>query len=106
MKALNGVGSPIIEQIKANRPYVSFKDFLNRCSLNKTAMISLIKAGAFDKLELDTNGIEPRIFIMAYYLSLTSEPKKKLNLQNFSSLINLNLIPQELSFQKRVDFYI
>lgn len=102
MKALNGVGSPIIEQIKANRPYVSFKDFLNRCPLNKTAMISLIKAGAFDNLEQDTRGIEPRIFIMAYYLSLTSEPKKKLNLQNFSSLINLDLIPQELSFQKRV----
>ena len=102
MKALNGVGSPIIEQMKANRPYVSFKDFLNRCPLNKTAMISLIKAGAFDNLEQDTRGIEPRIFIMAYYLSLTSEPKKKLNLQNFSSLINLNLIPQELSFQKKV----
>ena len=102
MKALNGVGSPIIEQIKANRPYISFKDFLNRCPLNKTAMISLIKAGAFDNLEQDTKGIEPRIFIMTYYLSLTSEPKKKLNLQNFSGLINLNLIPQELSFQKRV----
>ena len=102
MKALNGVGSPIIEQIKANRPYVSFKDFLNKCPLNKTAMISLIKAGAFDNLEQDTKEIEPRIFIMAYYLSLTSEPKKKLNLQNFSSLINLDLIPQELSFQKRV----
>ena len=102
MKALNGVGSPIIEQIKANRPYVSFKDFLNRCPLNKTAMISLIKAGAFDNLEQDTKGIEPRIFIIAYYLSLTSEPKKKLNLQNFSGLINLDLIPQELSFQKRV----
>lgn len=102
MKALNGVGSPIIEQIKANRPYISFKDFLNRCPLNKTAMISLIKAGAFDNLEQDTRGIEPRIFIMAYYLSLTSEPKKKLNLQNFNSLINLDLIPQELSFQKKV----
>ena len=102
MKALNGVGSPIIEQIKANRPYMSFKDFLNRCPLNKTAMISLIKAGAFDNFEQDTRGIEPRIFIMAYYLSLTSEPKKRLNLQNFSSLINLNLIPQELSFQKKV----
>lgn len=102
MKALNGVGSPIIEQIKANRPYVSFKDFLNRCPLNKTAMISLIKAGAFDNLEQDIKEIEPRIFIMAYYLSLTSEPKKKLNLQNFSGLINLDLIPQELSFQKRV----
>lgn len=102
MKALNGVGSPIIEQIKANRPYVSFKDFLNRCPLNKTAMISLIKAGAFDNLEQDTKGIEPRMFIMAYYLSLTSEPKKKLNLQNFNGLINLGLIPEELSFQKRV----
>lgn len=102
MKALNGVGSPIIEQIKANRPYASFKDFLNRCPLNKTAMISLIKAGAFDNLEQDIKKIEPRIFIMAYYLSLTSEPKKKLNLQNFSGLINLDLIPQELSFQKRV----
>ena len=102
MKALNGVGSPIIEQIKANRPYVSFKDFLNRCPLNKTAMISLIKAGAFDNLEQDTKGIEPRIFIMAYYLSLTSEPKKRLNLQNFNGLINLELIPEELSFQKRV----
>ena len=102
MKALNGVGSPIIEQIKANRPYVSFKDFLNRCPLNKTAMISLIKAGAFDNLEQDTRGIEPRIFIMAYYLSLTSEPKKRLNLQNFNGLINLGLIPEELSFQKRV----
>ena len=102
MKALNGVGSPIIEQIKVNRPYVSFKDFLNKCPLNKTAMISLIKAGAFDNLEQDTKGIESRIFIMAYYLSLTSEPKKRLNLQNFNSLINLNLIPQELSFQKRV----
>ena len=102
MKALNGVGSPIIERIKEGRPYVSFKDFLNRCPLNKTAMISLIKAGAFDNLEQDTREIEPRIFIMAYYLSLTSEPKKKLNLQNFSGLINLDLIPQELSFQKRV----
>ena len=102
MKALNGVGSPIIERIKEGRPYVSFKDFLNRCPLNKTAMISLIKAGAFDNLEQDTKEIEPRIFIMAYYLSLTSEPKKKLNLQNFSGLINLDLIPQELSFQKRV----
>ena len=39
---------------------------------------------------------------MAYYLSLTSEPKKRLNLQNFNGLINLDLIPQELSLQKRV----
>ena len=51
MKALSNVGGPIIEQIIANRPYVSIADFMNKCSLNKSAMISLIKAGAFDKLE-------------------------------------------------------
>ena len=72
MKALNGVGAPIIEQIKSGRPYASFNDFLNRCPLNKTAMISLIKSGAFDKLEKEWANeldIDVRILIMTYYLS-------------------------------------
>ena len=105
MKALNNVGTPIIEQIVKGRPYVSFTDFLNRCPLNKTAMISLIKAGSFDKLEENWAkelGVEPRILIMVYYLSKVCEPKKKLTLQNFNGLIQKDLIPQELDFQKRV----
>ena len=108
MKALNGVGAPIIEKIKENRPYKSFKDFLNRCPLNKTAMISLIKGGAFDELEKDdalTIGIEPRKYIMAYYLSRTSEPKNKLNLQNFATLANYNLIPPQLEFERKIYFF-
>ena len=108
MKALNGVGTPIIEKIKEGRPYKSFKDFLNRCSLNKTAMISLIKAGAFDQLELDWANelhVEPRILIMTYYLSITSEPKKKLTLSNFSNLVNNNLIPEDLKFEKQIFFF-
>lgn len=105
MKALNNVGTPIIEQIVKGRPYVSFTDFLNRCPLNKTVMISLIKAGSFDKLEENWAkelGVEPRILIMVYYLSKVCEPKKKLTLQNFNGLIQKDLIPQELDFQKRV----
>ena len=108
MKALNGVGTPVIEKIKEGRPYKSFKDFLNRCLLNKTAMISLIKAGAFDQLETDWANelhIEPRILIMVYYLSITSEPKKKLTLQNFNSLVNNNLVPSDLAFEKQVFFF-
>ena len=105
MKALSNVGGPVIEQIECGRPYVSFIDFLNRCPLNKSAMISLIKSGAFDKLERDWAkelNVHPRYLVMPYYLSKVSEPKNKLTLQNFNSLIKKNLIPEQLSFQKQV----
>ena len=103
MKALSNVGAPIIEKIIENRPYNNFKEFLRKCPLNKTAMISLIKSGAFDKLEdsvAQKMNIEPRKLIMAYYLSIASEPKAKLTLQNFNGLIEKGLIPKELDFEK------
>ena len=105
MKALNGVGGPIIDQIIAGRPYLNFKDFLNRCPLNKTAMISLIKGGAFDKLETEWAEelkVHPRILIMTAYLAKVSEPKSKLTLQNFNGLLQRDLVPQSLDLQKRV----
>ena len=105
LKALSNVGGPIIEQIEANRPYVGIADFMAKCPLNKTAMISLIKAGAFDKLETEWAnevGVEPRMLVMAYYLSKACEPKKRLTLQNFNGLIQKDLIPSSLSFQKSV----
>ena len=60
-------------------------DFMARCPLNKSAMFSLIKAGAFDRLEKDWAaelGIEPRMLVMTYYISKVCEAKKKLTLQN------------------------
>ncbi len=105
MKALSNVGTPVIEQIIENRPYKNFYDFLNKCPLNKTAMISLIKSGAFDELEIEWAkklNIEPRYLIMAIYISKTCDAKKKLTLQNFAGLIKKNLIPDELFFQKEV----
>ena len=108
MKALNGVGNDVVDKIKRGRPYVSFKDFLSRCPLNKTVMISLIKGGAFDSLETKVAQelkIDVRKLIMIYYLSQTSEPKKKITLQNLSSLISNNLLPENLSFEKKVFFF-
>lgn len=105
MKALNGVGTPIIEQIIAGRPYNSFNDFMVRCPLNKRAMISLIKAGAFDNLELDWANelnVEPRYLVMVYYISKVCDAKKKLTLQNFNGLIQRGLVPESLNFQKQV----
>ena len=104
MKALSNIGGPIIEQIKMNRPYTGIADFMVKCPLNKSAMISLIKAGAFDKLDsakaLEA-GVETRIWIMAYYLSKVCDAKKRLTLQNFNGLLQHDLIPKELDFQKR-----
>ena len=105
MKGLNKVGDPIIHQIIAGRPYTGIKDFMIRCPLNKTAMISLIKAGAFDKLDGDWArdiNKEPRLGIMAYYISQICGAKTRLTLQNFNGLVERDLVPQSLTFQKRV----
>lgn len=105
MKALNGVGAPVIDAIIQNRPFSSFTDFMNRCPLNKTAMFSLIKAGSFDLLEKDWAeelGVEPRLLIMVYYILKVCDAKKRLTLQNFNGLIQRDLIPASLEFQKRV----
>ena len=105
MKALSNVGGPIIDQIIANRPYIGIADFMARCPLNKSAMFSLIKAGAFDKIEekwAKELGVEPRQLVMTYYISKVCEAKKRITLQNFNGLIQHDLIPEELDLQKRV----
>ena len=104
MKALSNVGGPIIEQIIAGRPYAGIADFMARCPLNKSAMFSLIKGGAFDKLETKWAaelGIEPRMLVMTYYISKVCEAKKRITLQNFNGLIQHDLIPETLDLEKR-----
>jgi DNA polymerase-3 subunit alpha len=95
LKAVTGINGETIQKIVENRPYTSLQDFLKRTPLNKTAMISLIKAGAFDQFNERKN-------IMREYVWSVCEPKKRLTLQNFNALIEANLIPQEINFQKRV----
>lgn len=105
LKALSGINSETISQIIAGRPYRGIADFMARCPLNKTQMISLIKSGAFDSIEAEWGkelNTHPRYVVMAYYLSKACEPKNKLNLQNFNTLVQRNLIPESLSFEKKV----
>lgn len=105
LKALGYIGADVVDKIKEGRPYSSLKDFMERCRLNKTAMINLIKGGAFDELERDWAkqvNVSPRILSMAYYLSVVSEPKKRLTLQNFNGLLEKGLVPNQLDFQRRV----
>lgn len=97
LKAISGVGDNEIKIILNNRPFNSFDDFLDRAKMKKTSVISLIKSGAFDELEN-----EDRIEIMKEYISIISEPKSKLNLQNFKGLIDRDMIPENLDFYRRL----
>ena len=104
MKALSNINGSTIEEIIKHRPYYSLKDFMRVCPLNKSAMFSLIKAGAFDKLEeklAEENNTNPRKIAMIYYISKICEAKKRITLQNFNGLIQADLIPEELNLQKR-----
>ena len=95
MKGLNGVGGEIIQNIIENRPYESFNDFQERVKVKKPVLISLIKSGAFDKFG-------NREGIMREYIWSICEPKKRLTLQNFNGLMERNLIPDSLSFERRL----
>jgi len=55
LMAISGIGSKYMEQIKAAAPYKSFDDFMQRTSLNKKVILTLIKAGAFDSFESNRN---------------------------------------------------
>jgi len=106
LKGVNKIGGPVIDQIIGGRPYTGIIDFMNRCPLNKTQMVSLIKSGAFDKIDnkwaSEICKENPRYAIMAYYVSLVCNPKKRLTLQNFNGLLKSGLVPEELNKQKQV----
>ena len=95
LKAVTGVGGEIIEEIIKNRPYDDIYHFMEKVKCNKTVMVALIKSGAFDEMDERSN-------IMKEYLSLTSNPKKRITMQNFNMLNEKGLLPQELNFQKRL----
>lgn len=95
LTGITRVGQSIVDEIIQGRPYESFSDFNNRIKTNKTQMINLIKCGAFDSFE-------DRRVIMKEYLISISNTKKTVNLRNANMLIQKGLIPDELSFEKKV----
>lgn len=98
LKGISRIGNQLVRDIFSNRPYVSIEDFMDKVKINKTQMIALIKAGTFDTLYPNNTREE----IMNKYLYTVSDTKKKITLQNMSSLIKYNLIPSSLDFEKRL----
>lgn len=98
IKGITKVGEDIVKEVIKKRPYTSIQDFLIKVKVNKPQMINLIKSGAFDCLG-------DRKEIMKQYIKESCGEKKRLNLQNMKMLIDYNLIPQELDYEKKVYCY-
>lgn len=97
LKGITKVGTQIVYNIFRNRPYTSIEDFLSKVKVNKTQMIMLIKSGAFDEL-YDND----RVKIMQEYLEMVADKKKRITLQNMTMLIDKQMIPEDLDFQRRL----
>ena len=95
LKGISKIGDELVERIIENRPYSSIEDFISKVKINKTQVINLIKAGAFDNFG-------NRETLMRSFILSVSDQKKELNLRNMQMLINYNLLPEELSFEVKV----
>lgn len=95
LKGLSNVGSEVVHKIIASRPYTSLDDFIEKCPLSKTAMISLIKSGSFDSIENSD-----RVKIMEKYLKSTMNMRSRVTLQNVPLLIQYNLLNNEVAFER------
>lgn len=88
LKGVSNINNDFVEQIINNRPYVSPKDFFYKVKPKRQAMVSLIKAGAFD-------GMMDRKLCMGWYIWETCDKKNRLTLQNMSTLLKYDIIPNE-----------
>ena len=94
LKGLVNINNDLVKLIVENRPYSSLIDFMNKVNPNRTAMIALIKGGAFDQF------YSTRYQAMVEYIWLTCDKKKRITLQNMPGLIRAGLLPQETEQQR------
>lgn len=100
LKGISGIGDAETQAIIRNRPYTSLQDFLNKMEIHKgqkkenkfgeSAVITLIKAGAFDKLEH-----KERTDIMKGYIRQISKPLDNLQIDSILILHELGLLTKE-----------
>ncbi|PHA03043.1 DNA-dependent DNA polymerase [Bacillus pseudomycoides] len=97
-KGMNGIGDDVVHLIIENRPYSSFNDFIERMFntglIKKKQVIQLIKGGSFESFG-------DRKEIMRKFIERIVEPKNKLTMANFKTLIEYELVPEKFSLNVR-----
>jgi DNA polymerase-3 subunit alpha len=89
LKGITRIGSSLIEEIIANRPYRSLEDFLSKVKVNKIQATMLIKAGAFDDFG-------DRAEMLYNYCDTVANKKSRITLQNMNQLIQYGIIEESL----------
>lgn len=108
LKGISGIGDAESQAIIVNRPYSNLNDFLEKIKHYKTlskenkfgesAVITLIKAGAFDHLEN-----KKREDIMSDYIHKISKPLKSLQMDSIFVLNELGLLTKEqIQYELRI----
>ena len=97
LKGISNIGDKEAEAIISNQPYKSLDDFLNKMEefknsdkenkFGESAVITLIKAGSFDRLE-NKNRVE----IMKDYIRKISKPLTSLRMDDIEILKELDLL--------------
>lgn len=100
LKGICGIGDDIATAIINNQPYSSLDDFLEKMEKYKqadaenkfgeSAVITLIKAGCFDRLEN-----KERTEIMREYIRRISSPLKSLQMDNILILNELGMLTEQ-----------
>ena len=94
--AISGVNPQIAQQIIANRPYTSFKDFFTKNThqgtlVTKSKFIQLIKAGCFDEFNSD------RVAVMREYFELSANNINSLTTANMGQIKSVGIyIPKAI----------
>lgn len=108
LRGITGIGDDVANTIVNLRPYESFEDFFEKVTqieeddevnvkIQNAKIISLIKAGCFDELESRS-----RVEVMMDYLKLVNPPKVRLNMQNWRTIKEYEMIPEKLHLQERI----
>lgn len=114
LKGIMTVNNETAKLIIENRPFTSLRDFYkkmvlvkrkvtlsngkiqNRSLVSEGQVVTLIKAGCFDKVEN-----KPRKKILENYLKVTNPSKKKLSTKDIINIIEMGVIPNELKDEVR-----
>lgn len=109
LKGLSYVGDWVVEQITKNRPYVSFKDFVNKNvlkvsdgdkSFEKRIMLSLIGAGCFDNIEKRKS----RQDLFIEYIKLTHKYVKQVDIRQYNEMCGYGIVPKGLKKQDATQY--
>ena len=98
LAGLQGVGIDTCKDIIKNRPYNSVEDFQEKTKINKTAMITLIKSGAFDCFA-------DRKEVMTNYIKSICGQKQRITMQNLNGLFDAGLLNKFKHEKQTFNFY-